>query len=266
MSINRLERLCFKFALALSAVLVCFIAGASQPTHATSLSFPDTPAVPPAFARPLPTASEYLPIVPDYKFPPVKSGLAPVLTRIPTKHPVVFLGIDDGVYRKPFELELMKTYHIRASLFLTDSAIFSDPAFFKPFIKAGSLVEDHTVSHGLMSDLTYEQQKKEICREADKQQKQFGRRPVLFRPPGGDYNLSTRRAAADCGMKAIVTWVAKANGGSMQYQTGVRLHPGDIVLMHFRPEFKDDMNAFIEAQQASGLRTDLLENWLPKHK
>jgi hypothetical protein len=67
-------------------------------------------------------------------------------------------------------------------------------------------------------------------------------------------------------MKAIVTWVAKANGGSMQYQTGVRLHPGDIVLMHFRPEFKDDMNAFIEAQQASGLRTDLLENWLPKHK
>jgi hypothetical protein len=61
-------------------------------------------------------------------------------------------------------------------------------------------------------------------------------------------------------MKAVVTWIAKANGGSMQYQIGNGLRPGDIVLMHFRPEFKQDLQAFINAQDAAGLHTELLED------
>jgi peptidoglycan/xylan/chitin deacetylase (PgdA/CDA1 family) len=115
-----------------------------------------------------------------------------------------------------------------------------------------------------MSGMSYEEQKSEICDQADAFAKAYGRRPVLFRPPGGDYDYTTQLAAAACGMKAVVNWIAKANGGSMQYQIGNKLRPGDIVLMHFRPEFKQDMQAFIDAMDASGLHTELLENWLPK--
>lgn len=82
----------------------------------------------------------------------------------------------------------------------------------------------------------------------------------FFRPPGGAYSNTMRKAAADCGMKTVVTWIAKANGGAMQYQKGNSLQPGDIVLMHFRPEFKKDMQAFIDAETAAGLHTELLEN------
>jgi peptidoglycan/xylan/chitin deacetylase (PgdA/CDA1 family) len=114
----------------------------------------------------------------------------------------------------------------------------------------------------LMSNLSYADQVSEICGEADLQLQEFGTRPTLFRPPGGDYNLDTQRAAATCGMKAVVNWIAKANGGSMQYQIGASLRPGDIVLMHFRPEFAQDMQAFIDAEQAAGLHTVLLEDWL----
>jgi hypothetical protein len=198
----------------------------------------------------------------DYTIPPVTNGLAPVVSRLPTKQPVVFLGIDDGANKQPFELQMMKDNHVKASLFLANLFIKNNPAFFGGFTSAGSLIENHTLNHRLMSRLSYNEQKREICGQADLEAQQYGRRPILFRPPGGDYNRSTQRAAADCGMKAVVMWTAKANGGSMQYQVGHSLRPGDIVLMHFRPEFQKDMQAFLEAQKAAGLHTELLEDWV----
>jgi peptidoglycan/xylan/chitin deacetylase (PgdA/CDA1 family) len=198
----------------------------------------------------------------DAAIAPVVNGLAPVISHIVTKEPVVFLGIDDGANKQPFELHLMQSNNVQASLFLANRFIQNNPLFFKDFIAAGSLIEDHTLHHPLLSHLSYNQQKQEICGMADLEQQEFGRRPILFRPPGGDYNRDTQRAAASCGMKAVVLWIAKANGGSMQYQVGHSLKPGDIVLMHFRPEFKADMNAFLAAKKSSGLHTELLENWL----
>ncbi|MFA5004382.1 MAG: polysaccharide deacetylase family protein [Candidatus Saccharimonadales bacterium] len=201
-------------------------------------------------------------LAPDYAIPPVRNGLAPVINKIPTKEPVVFLGIDDGANKQAFELQLMQDNGIKASLFLANRFIKDNPSFFIDFMTEGSLIEDHTVNHKLLSRLGYNEQKQEICDEADLQQQQFGRRPVLFRPPGGDYNIDTQRAAAACGMKAVVLWIAKANGRAMQYQVGHGLQAGDIVLMHFRPEFKGDMQAFLDAEKAAGLHTELLENWL----
>lgn len=202
------------------------------------------------------------PIVPDASIPPVSGGLAPAISKINTKQPVVFLTIDDGANKQPFELQLMVDNKLKASLFLAYSAISNNPSFFNDFVTAGSLVEDHTLHHKTLKGLSYTAQKEEICGAADLYQKLYGRRPVLFRPPGGSYDANTQRAAADCGMKAVVLWIAKANGGSMQYQVGHSLRPGDIVLMHFRPEFKQDLQAFIDAQNAAGLRTELLEDWL----
>lgn len=93
-------------------------------------------------------------------------------------------------------------------------------------------------------------------------QEQYGRRPTLFRPPGGAYSNVMRKAVADAGLKAIITWEAKANAGRMDYQYGNALRPGDIVLMHFRPEFAADLAAFRQAQLAAGLEVLLLEDFL----
>ena len=114
----------------------------------------------------------------------------------------------------------------------------------------------------MVKNQTYDQQKADICGMSSYIFDHYGYRPTLFRPPGGAYSDTMRRAAADCGMKAIITWIAKANGGSMQYQIGNHLRPGDIVLMHFRPVFKDDFKAFIDAKNAADLQTELLEDWL----
>ncbi|MDJ0354893.1 polysaccharide deacetylase family protein [Paenarthrobacter sp. PH39-S1] len=231
-------------------------ASAAVPTAAPETSAASvTPSSSPAAAEP--------PLVPDYILPPVTDGMVPVLTKVPTEQKVVFLTIDDGATKTPAELQILKANGIKASLFLSRTFVSDNPGFFKDFVADGSLVEDHTVSHQLnFIHLSYEQQKAEICQMADFAAANYGRRPVFFRPPGGPYTNVTRKAAADCGMKAIIDWEAKANAGGMDYQYGSALRPGEIVLMHFRPEFAADMQAFLTAQKAAGLKVVLLEDYL----
>ncbi len=202
--------------------------------------------------------------IPDFKLPPVQNGLAPVLTKIDTKQPVVFLTIDDGVTRSPEMVRLMAEYDYPASIFLTRNFVQADPGFFKQFAAQGSLVENHTVSHNInmVTQLGYQQQLAEITGMQDYAQQQYGRRPTLFRPPGGAYSTAMRQTVAAAGMKAIVTWETKSNVGHMDYQYGNSLRPGDIVLMHFRPEFAADLAAFRTAQLAAGLEVVLLEDYL----
>ncbi|WP_168709245.1 polysaccharide deacetylase family protein [Arthrobacter sp. PAMC25564] len=243
--------------------------GAGQPLPALltvrqgNAAVPGDPTAPAALRRP---GSKRIrrSFIPDFKLPPVQNGLAPVLTRIETKHPVVFLTIDDGITRTPEMVRLMTEYDYPASIFLTRNFVQNDPAFFKQFAVQGSLVENHTISHNInmVTQLGYQQQLAEITGMQDYAQQQFGRRPTLFRPPGGAYSTALRQAVAAAGMKAVVTWEAKANAGRMDYQYGNALRPGDIVLMHFRPEFAADLAAFRAAQLAAGLEVVLLEDFL----
>lgn len=213
---------------------------------------------------PTPTTSRPVVTQPDIHLPPIEDGLVPVITSLPTKEPVVFLGIDDGANKTSDELQMMNDSHVKASLFLSRLFIQDNPGFFSEFIQSGNIIENHSLNHYIRpAEIdSYELQKQEICGMADYEQQHYGRRPLFFRPPGGAYSIAMRKAAADCGMRAIVTWIAKANGGSMQYQIGDRLRPGDVVLMHFRPEFRQDMQAFLDAMSAAHLHTELLENWL----
>jgi len=202
--------------------------------------------------------------IPDYQLPPIVGGLAPVITKIPTKHPIVFLTIDDGNIKTPESVKLMAEYDYPASLFLTRNTIADNPAFFNAFKAQGSLVENHTVTHNInmVRQWGYQQQLDDIVGMQEFAVQQYGRKPTLFRPPGGAYSNAMRQAVAAAGLKAVVTWEAKANAGKMDYQVGNSLRPGDIVLMHFRAEFAADLAAFRAAQLAAGLEVVLLEDFL----
>lgn len=226
------------------------------PLPAFSTSHPQLVTIPERKPTPPPEP----PVIPV--LPPTIDGVVPVVHRVPVDKPVVFLTIDDGVHKNPADLELLRASNIKASLFLTDSVINHDYQFFNKFKKAGMRIENHTVMHPDMVKLPYERQMAEICTTADVYTNVFGRRPQLFRPPYGSYDTITKRAAAACGMKALVMWHAVAEHGAMQYQQGDHLQPGDIVLMHFTPEFAQDLQAFITAQNAAGLHTELLETYL----
>ena len=228
----------------------------------TALAFPSAGLSERATALPPRRGVPAVALAPTTTATSVPTALAPVIARITTTQPVVFLTIDDGVHRADDELPIMQANDVHASLFLVNAVIHRDPGFFVPFVAAGNLVENHSISHREMSQLSYAEQVAEICGEAALQVQQFGRRPVFFRPPEGAYNSDTQRAAAACGMRAIVTWVATIDHGALHYQLARTLRPGDIVLMHFRPEFRSDLEAFVNAMHAQGLHTELLENWL----
>ncbi|HSX17858.1 MAG TPA: polysaccharide deacetylase family protein [Candidatus Saccharimonadales bacterium] len=194
------------------------------------------------------------------------SDMAPVILRVPTTEPVVFVGIDDGwVQAKPTQAWLIK-HHLPFSLFLTNNGIKNDYGYFKKLQSAGMTIEDHSLTHPNLTKLNLDQQKAEICATADIYQTVFGRRPTLFRPPYGAYNDNTRRAAASCGIKAIVMWhVNVGTGGDVQFQSNsTHLQPGDIVLMHFNPEFLQDMQSLAEAVTQNHLQIGRLEDWLPQ--
>jgi peptidoglycan/xylan/chitin deacetylase (PgdA/CDA1 family) len=211
-------------------------------------------------ATPTPTRLHF---VSDYTMPPILGGLAPVITRVTTTQPVVFLTIDDGAVKHPESLALLTEYDYPASLFLTKSAMGENPGFFTGFLKEGDRVQDHTLSHDTtMSTKAYAYQLNEIKGMKDYIAATYGVAPTLFRPPGGAYSATMRKAVADAGLKAIIHWEAKANAGKMDYQHGASLRPGDIVLMHFREEFAADLAAFRAAHLAAGLTVVRLEDFI----
>jgi len=182
------------------------------PSPSLSSATPTPTLTPTVSASPTPsdTSGSHDPVSPS---PSVSAaygdsgGLIPVLTRIDTSDPVVFITIDDGFDKDPRVLDVLKARHIPVTPFLTVDAVKTKPGFFTSVQRiTGQSVQDHTLTHPHLSRLGLDGQTHEICGAADALQGFYGARPWLFRPPYGDYDQTTRKAAAACGMKALVLW------------------------------------------------------------
>ncbi|OAR24383.1 polysaccharide deacetylase [Streptomyces sp. ERV7] len=162
-------------------------------------------------------------------------SLPPVFTTVPTKDRIVFLTIDDGADKDPELLKMMRELRIPYSAFLSDYLVRTDYPYFKRMQGLGVTLNNHTLNHRYMPALSYAEQRHEICDQQDKIGKWAGKRPRLFRPPYGNYNEDTLRAAQSCGIKAVPLWAAEVFPDHMEWREWDRdLHPGDIVLTHFR--------------------------------
>ncbi|MBI5906608.1 polysaccharide deacetylase family protein [Candidatus Saccharibacteria bacterium] len=193
----------------------------------------------------------------------VPPNAAQVVYKVSTTDPVVFVGIDDGVAQSPETLDWLTGHHLPFTMFLYNGVIKDNYQYFAKLQSAGLTVENHTLSHPQLPKLNLDQQKAEICGAADTYAQVFGRRPTLFRPPYGAFNDITRQAATECGMHAIIMWHATVDKGAMHFQDNIgHLESGDIVLMHFRPEFLQDIQVLTAQAQKDKLRIGRLEDWL----
>ncbi|MFJ1636997.1 polysaccharide deacetylase family protein [Streptomyces sp. NPDC088256] len=162
-------------------------------------------------------------------------SLPPVFTTVPTKDRVVFLTIDDGSEKDPELLQMMDELDIPYSAFLSDYEVSDNYGYFGEAQRLGVALNNHTLTHPYLPGLPYTEQKREICHQQDIIEKQFGKRPVLFRPPYGNYNGDTLRIARSCGIKAVPLWNVEAFPDHMEWREADEdLHPGDIILTHFR--------------------------------
>ena len=158
-------------------------------------------------------------------------GGPPVVDHVPTDEGVVFLTYDDGAERDPRFVELVRERRLPVSMFLTDSVVGPGYAPFARLRAVGASLQNHTLDHPALRGLPYAGQRAEICGQQRKLESRFGVRPHLFRPPYGTYDATTLRAAADCGIAAVVLWRVTLDGdGDLAYTRGAhRLTRGDIV-------------------------------------
>jgi hypothetical protein len=85
---------------------------------------------------------------------------------------------------------------------------------------------------------------------------------VLFRPPYGNYDAATQRAAAACGMRAIVIWQETVNADVVAFREVTHFRPGDVILMHFRDSFVQELQVVRDRVHEAGLRFALLEDYV----
>jgi peptidoglycan/xylan/chitin deacetylase (PgdA/CDA1 family) len=86
-----------------------------------------------------------------------------------------------------------------------------------------------------------------------------GHPTTLLRPPYGAQNPATRSAASACGLDAVVMWSASMDKGELHAVDG-RLHPGDIVLLHFDEHLYGDLVQLLDLAAQSGLSVGRLED------
>ncbi|MGW0967002.1 polysaccharide deacetylase family protein [Streptomyces sp. NPDC002516] len=196
-------------------------------------------------------------------------GLPPVFTTVPTKDKVVFLTVDDGSEKDPAFLRMMSDLKIPYTAFLSDFLVKDDYGYFRRMRDRGITLNNHTLHHPYLPALSYERQKHEICGMQDVMEKEFGRRPTVFRPPYGNYDQDTLRAAKSCGIRYAPIWNEEVFVDHWEYREEDQdLHPGDIVLTHFqgRGEWNgtmpDMVRRFLRTVTAKGYAVARLEDYL----
>ncbi|MFJ8634487.1 polysaccharide deacetylase family protein [Streptomyces sp. NPDC093568] len=196
-------------------------------------------------------------------------GLPPVFTTVPTSRRVVFLTIDDGAEKDPVFLRMMSDLRVPYTAFLSDYLIEDDYGYFRRMQREGVTLNNHTLHHPYLPALSYRRQRHEICGMQEVLEERYGKRPVLFRPPFGNYDRGTLRAAKSCGIEYVPLWNEEVFVDHWEYRESDRkIRPGDIVLTHFRGRadwkgtMPDMIRRFLNKVTAEGYAVARLEDYL----
>ncbi|NLM04751.1 MAG: polysaccharide deacetylase family protein [Clostridiales bacterium] len=148
-------------------------------------------------------------------------------------------NVDWGNEVIPDMLEVFKSNDIKITFFVTGRWAEEFPDIFKMIIDEGHEIGNHGYKHLNYSQLSYEENKKQIHMAGDIIKKYTNTQPTLFAPPSGDYNENTLRAAEELGYKTIL-WTIDTIDWRDDSTKDVIIdrvmnktkHNGAIVLMH----------------------------------
>ncbi len=259
------------FAAAVAAM--CLVAGCSQsgPTDSpVSTAEPDVEAsASPTSPKGSVTPSE-VEADPDanYRLPAKTPGQATALRRIDTKDRVVFITIDDGGHEESPTARILRKQEVPVTSFLTPEFVDHDPEFYGQIADIdGQIIQNHTVSHPELPFLSYENQRQQICDASKTLRSWYGTKPWMLRPPYGEYNDATAAAAAKCGIDYLVLWsvnMPEGGKGTFLYSDTQKFVPGDIILVHWRPDLHKDLARGLRDIQKQGFRVAALQDYLPR--
>lgn len=218
------------------------------PTTTSTTSTTTVPTTIPSTTVPVTTTTK----------PPLRAKDVRVLYRLPVKSRVVFITIDDGGYISPELVRFLNSQHVPVTSFVMPGPLVWQWSKYR-LIKSMSF-ENHTNTHAHLRRLDFAHQKAEICRARDIIAHWAHRKSILFRPPGGDWNETTKRAAAACGYRYLVMWNVVADNHFIRMRKSLRLLPGDIILMHYKSTLMSSLKWVLAQARHDGLRPALLRD------
>ena len=182
-----------------------------------------------------------------------------VTYRVKTKDNVVFITIDDGFHVTPELARIIRRNKVPITTFAMPRLVKKHKDWY--LANKNMTFENHTVTHRSLTPMSVRKQKNEICGANNKIKKTTGQTPILFRPPGGNWNERTKVAVAECGMKHIVMWNVIAEKGQLRIPKG-KLKRGDIILMHYIPSVASTLELLLKKIKHDGLQPALLRDYL----
>ena len=100
-------------------------------------------------------------------------------------------------------IDILARYNVRATFFVVGQWVDKYPESVRALAAAGHEVMNHSDSHPHMTQLSRDRMLAEVAACDDKIEAVTGVRPILFRPPYGDYNDSVVAALRESGHYTI---------------------------------------------------------------
>lgn len=155
-------------------------------------------------------------------------------------------------------IDILNKYHVHATFFVVGAWVDKYPESVKALHDAGNEVMNHSNSHPHMPKLSQQDMLSEITACDDKIAKITGVKPILFRPPYGDYNNALIDTLTSSGHYAI-QWTVDSldwkgiSASEIQQRVIPRVKSGSIVLFHNAAKHTPEaLPGILEALQKEG--------------
>lgn len=152
----------------------------------------------------------------------------------------VALTFNDGpdVTVTPALLDTLARFRVRATFFVVGARAEREPELVRRMAREGHEVESHGYEHRPPAGRPVAEIRADLARSAGVIQRLTGRRPLFFRPPGGQLDPAVVAAAADQGLR-IVMWTnvgAEHRPDLPREEMAARLlraaYPGAVLMLH----------------------------------
>lgn len=180
--------------------------------------------------------------------------------RVETQDKKIAISFDIAWGDKNIE-EILKTldyYDTKSTFFLVGTWVDNNKSLVKQIDKKGHEIGNHSTTHAKMTKLSEEDIINEIEATSDKIEGIIGKRPIVYRPPFGEYDNKSIEVCEKLGYKVIkwdidsLDW--KEIGPNHVIDTVVKnSKPGSIILFHGGVEYtKDYLPKIIKTLQKEG--------------
>lgn len=108
-------------------------------------------------------------------------------------------------------LDLLDLYNVKATFFVRGFWVKEHPVLASEIVRRGHSMENHSLTHGHMTNMSETEIKDEIRRTEDIIRETTGYQPRLFRPPYGEYDNRILRILREEGYPYTILWTVDSH-------------------------------------------------------